>query len=342
MEHVASFAEAAKAVAGTRAERRKQRREQILAGAARKDRKLAVNPFAGNIPDFGSTDDDAAKGAKGGKGKAGAKGSKKKVSAPPKKKQSNKMAALQHNRPGEKPKGFKKWFLELEARGWSEKKTRLVRGALRMRPPHAAPAARLARAFSRRCPLARALERSPTAPCRPRRLVLAVGRPRGLVRVLCGGVRRRAPREADRPVEVEARHVRGAKVLQLLVAARQGRRRAHQGRAGPRRAHHRARARVAPLRPLDGQGPVDPHLPQLQGAAPQAALRQAAARDARHVEGQHRDDDRAAQAAAARAPAARDGARPHARAPHRARRLVRDRPDRHRNRRPPCSLSPRL
>ena len=35
------------------------------------------------------------------------------------------MAALRHIRPGEKPKGYKKWEMALEARGWSVKKTKM-------------------------------------------------------------------------------------------------------------------------------------------------------------------------------------------------------------------------
>ena len=38
------------------------------------------------------------------------------------------MAALRHVRPGEKPKGLKKWTIELDARGWSKKKTSLSAG----------------------------------------------------------------------------------------------------------------------------------------------------------------------------------------------------------------------
>ena len=40
---------------------------------------------------------------------------------------STKLLALQHQRPGEKPKGVKGWIRDLDARGWSKKKTALVR-----------------------------------------------------------------------------------------------------------------------------------------------------------------------------------------------------------------------
>ena len=70
-----------------------------------------------------------AKNDKGkGKGKSSKKGGGKVVpKAQPAKKESTKLKALQYQKPGEKPKGLKGWMKELDARGWSKKKTAIVR-----------------------------------------------------------------------------------------------------------------------------------------------------------------------------------------------------------------------
>ena len=124
---------------------REQRRLAVFAAAEKAKPVRTADPFSSPIPPMPGSEAAlaleaaAAKGGKGGaavkKGgsatKPGAKGGAKagssviaKAPALGKgKKQSTKMAALQHNRPGEKPKGLKKWSLELDARGWSEKKT---------------------------------------------------------------------------------------------------------------------------------------------------------------------------------------------------------------------------
>ena len=67
---------------------------------------------------------------RGGKGAGkGGKGAKS-LAAPPKQKAkaSTKLLSLQHQRPGEKPKGVKGWMRDLDARGWSAKKTALAAG----------------------------------------------------------------------------------------------------------------------------------------------------------------------------------------------------------------------
>jgi hypothetical protein len=92
----------------------------------------ANDPFTGLIPPYqepapppAAAPPPADDKGKGGKGAKGAKG---KAGAAPAKKQSTKLLSLQHQRPGEKPKGVKGWIKELDARGWSKKKTALSAG----------------------------------------------------------------------------------------------------------------------------------------------------------------------------------------------------------------------
>ena len=121
--------------AGERAQRRKAARDKILGGQGGAKHE---NPFVGPIPSDEATAPAAAlskadaRGAKGvAKGNVKRQSSKGTAGGGKSKgpKESTKMAALRHVRPGEKPKGLKKWLLELDARGWSKKKTALVRCA---------------------------------------------------------------------------------------------------------------------------------------------------------------------------------------------------------------------
>ena len=80
--------------------------------------------FAENSAHPSGNHDNPNKAAKGGgKGAKGAKGGGEK-----KKKESTKLASLQYWRPGEKRRGVKGWIKELDARGWSKKKTALSAG----------------------------------------------------------------------------------------------------------------------------------------------------------------------------------------------------------------------
>ena len=151
-----------KAAMAASAERARARevRQQAIFDAALRVPKRADDPFRGPLPEWvdpdapppaaeaaiseaGSQDaaslwkaagakataksgGKAGKAGKGGKAsgaKAGAKGSEKKEKP---KKESTKLASLQYFRPGEKRKGVKGWIKELDARGWSKKKTALV------------------------------------------------------------------------------------------------------------------------------------------------------------------------------------------------------------------------
>lgn len=116
---------------------RNHRRNLVIQAANAAIKPRSVEPFTSAIPPMPGTEPQPAAAAKGAgaKGKGGsaakAKGGKSSLGAPPKnpgKKSSTKMLALQHNRPGEKPKGVKGWIRDLDARGWSVKKTMLSAG----------------------------------------------------------------------------------------------------------------------------------------------------------------------------------------------------------------------
>ena len=128
-------------IAAEQREKARQYRRETIARSKAPPRQ--VDPFSSPLPVWAGhapppADDAPAaaseQGSKGGKGKAGAKGKGKAQPVAPKKKMSNKLASLQHQRPGEKPKGVKGWIRDLNARGWSVKKTTLVRTRDAMAP----------------------------------------------------------------------------------------------------------------------------------------------------------------------------------------------------------------
>ena len=140
-QHKAKGAQKAVAERAEREKLRIHRRTSVIAASAAAIKPRATEPFKSPIPPMPGSEQAAAAAAtpaaKGGaKGKGGSaakpgKGGKSSLGAPPAnpgKKSSTKMLALQHNRPGEKPKGLKKWTIELDARGWSKKKTALSAG----------------------------------------------------------------------------------------------------------------------------------------------------------------------------------------------------------------------
>ena len=178
-QHVAAAAERNKLAVAERAKRRAELRHAILTASSG---AKSENPFVGPIVDpaaAASSSEEPAKAGgakgKGAKGKAG-KGAKGKAPAPPPgKKSSSKMLALQHTRPGEKPKGLKKWMNELDARGWSKKKTALVRTHTRARTHLSRLPATLPPSHAPRCTCGRVV-------------VAAVRWSRGLVRGVRGGV----------------------------------------------------------------------------------------------------------------------------------------------------------
>jgi hypothetical protein len=135
-------AEGSRLEAGEAAERGKARavrRSSVVRPAAP---PRAVEPFTSPIPkDAAPPEPPAPPPAVEPAPKAGGKGKnvgKGKGAAPPKAKSSNKLLALQYVKPGEKPKGVKGWMRDLDARGWSKKKTALVRAP----PAHACRRAR--------------------------------------------------------------------------------------------------------------------------------------------------------------------------------------------------------
>ena len=120
-------------IAAEQREKARQYRRETIARSKAPPRQ--VDPFSSPLPVWAGhapppADDAPAaaseQGSKGGKGKA--------QPVAPKKKMSNKLASLQHQRPGEKPKGVKGWIRDLNARGWSVKKTTLVRTRDAMAP----------------------------------------------------------------------------------------------------------------------------------------------------------------------------------------------------------------
>jgi hypothetical protein len=146
-KEAAHKAEGERIAAAERAERerlRVHRRNSVMQAAAASVKPRTSEPFLSPIPPMPGTEPAAAAATPSGKGSAakpgkggsaakpGAKGGKPSaLGAPPKnpgKKSSTKMLALQHNRPGEKPKGVKGWMRDLDARGWSVKKTMLSAG----------------------------------------------------------------------------------------------------------------------------------------------------------------------------------------------------------------------
>ena len=124
--------------ADERSKSRAIRQTNVMRKAAPPARK--TEPFTSPLPvaaghaeaPAASSRAPSAAPPKGGKGAGmpGARrGSSSKAIAPAfSKKQSSKMVSLQHNRPGDKPKGLKGWIRDLDARGWSKKKTAMVRG----------------------------------------------------------------------------------------------------------------------------------------------------------------------------------------------------------------------
>ena len=142
-QHKARLEQTRATEAEQRQQQRKARREAIMRARARPARKS--DPFTGVVPPMPPPEPPAAaaatanpKGGRGG-GRAGGRGGGRAGGAP--KKASTKLLSLQHQRPGEKPKGVKGWIRDLDARGWSKKKTALVRTA-----PHFTDADRAQRA----------------------------------------------------------------------------------------------------------------------------------------------------------------------------------------------------